>query len=218
MRWIQYPLQEEEEGGGGGGGGYAYSVPESINTLSKWFYDTFSKQHSYPIYGIVLLDKNNHSAVELIEKSRSSLSAIARNEICFSYFRDGTLAEQLAPWSIDEHAKYAVHVASIVGASLPSVVFFSSLEVRDGENFPHMVQFDLQGKNSEQSLSELSQIFSHYYTAQMQSENAISRLDLSKKVISGQRLVISGTKSAARDAAVEFFKTAGKSAWSALIS
>jgi hypothetical protein len=217
VQWMRYPVQEEEEGGGGGGGGYAYSVPKSLDTLSEWFQVTFSNQHSYPIYGITLLDRSNPSTIDLIANSKDSLSAIAGKEVCFAYFRDGELAEKLAPWSIDEHIKYAEHIASILGASLPSIAFFSSLEVNDGEKSPHVVLFDLKDKSPEQSLSELSRLFSNYYDNQTNLENRIARLDLAKKIIAGQGLVISSTKSAARDVAVEFFKAAGKSVWTTLI-
>jgi len=217
MRWTRYPVQEEEEGGGGGGGGYAYSVPQSLKTLAEWFQDAFAKRYSYPVYGILLLDKNNHSALELIAKSRSSLSAIAGSDICFAYFRDGKRAENMTPWSVDEHIKYAIHIASIFGLGLPSIVFFSSLVMKDEKTLPHLVHIDLQNKSPEQALLELSRVFTHYYSKKGYAKTPIERLDFAKKVVVGKGLAITGARSAARDAAVEFFKAVGKSMLSAVI-
>ena len=209
-------LHEEQDVGGGYGGVYAYHLPESLSTLKEWFDSTAGKS-SYPIYAVVLFDKTCQATMDLVTDSRKSISAAAGEDVCFVYFRDGKTAETLAPWSIDEHIKYAIHFAAILGISLPAIAFFSSLDMREQNVPPTVIQVDLADKSAEQALTTLTGIFSNYYAAVPHGSDKLSCLSLSASVESGRKTILNDAASQARNVATEFFKAAGKALWSTMV-
>ena len=205
-------LEEEGETGGGSGGGYIYGLPGSLKTLDEWFQTATGSARGRPIYAVFLLDHSSQNAIEVIEKSRPTLAASSGLDICIVYFRNARSVESLAPWSIDEHIMYSVQVAALLGASIPSVIFFESFRLKERTSQPEVVELELDEKAPSVIVSELRDIFANYYSNSPSSNEPLERLRTARNMQMLKTMTISESKTVARTAAVEFIKGLGKAA------